>query len=158
MLRHSLLALAILVMLPAVSSAGSFTYYGPHVGMQQRPDQTVLGWQLQYNGVAPRVAFVPGIDFGFGENLTLISMNGDFHYGVVTGNTWQPYVGGGVSMNMFRESDRRGTTSHTEPGGQFIVGAAVRNQAGGRFFTELKFGFGEAPDLKLLAGFNLRPR
>jgi hypothetical protein len=152
MMRHSLLALAILVMLPAASSAGSFTYYGPHVGFQQGPDQSVLGWQLQYNGVGPRVAFVPGIDFGFGEALTVISMNGDFHYGIVT------YVGGGVSMNMFRETDRRGTVSHTEPGGQFIVGAAVRNRTGGRFFTEAKFGFGDAPDLKLLAGFNMRTR
>jgi len=34
----------------------------------------------------------------------------------------------------------------------------VRNQTGGRFFTELKLGFGDSPDLKLLAGFNLRTR
>jgi hypothetical protein len=156
MLRHSLIALAILVLLPAASSAGAFTYYGPHMGFQQGPDQTVLGGQLQFNGVAPRVAFVPGIDFGFGQELSLISMNGDFHYGIVTGGTWQPYVGGGVSLNMFRETDRHGTVSHTEPGGQFIVGAAVRNQAGGRFFTEFKFGFGDSPDIKMLAGFNLR--
>src|SRR5262249_51696799 len=103
MMRHSLLALAILVMLPTASSASSFTYYGPHVGLQQNPDQTVLGAQVQFNGVAPRVAFVPGIDFGFGQDLSLISMSGDFHYGIVTGSTWQPYVGGGVSLNTFRE-------------------------------------------------------
>ena len=43
MLRRSLIALAILVMLPAAASAGSFTYYGPQLGFSQSPDQFVVG-------------------------------------------------------------------------------------------------------------------
>ena len=43
MLRRSLIALAILVMLPAAASAGSFTYYGPQLGFS--PVHPVCGRQ-----------------------------------------------------------------------------------------------------------------
>jgi hypothetical protein len=160
------MTLAFLVLLPAAASAGPFTYYGPHIGFGQGPDQTVIGGQLQLNGVAPRVAFVPGIDWGFNDVSSMLTLNGDFHYQLSHETAWQPYVGLGAEINAFRRTETEGrgnnqtttTSTDTETGGHLIVGAATRNRTGGRFFTELKLGLGEAPDMKLLLGWNLRTR
>lgn len=155
MLRRSIVTLATLVLLPSAASAGAFKYYGPHLGFSQGPDQMVVGGQLQWNGVAPRLAFVPGIDIGFSENNSVATVNGDFHYNLSYDTTWQPYVGAGVALTMWSDSATPGT-SGPDPGGSLIVGAAVYNRTGGRFFTEVKMGLGDTPELKLLAGWNLR--
>ena len=161
MLRRSLLALAILAMLPAASFAGSFTSYGPELGFSQGPDQIVVGGHLKWGSVAPQLDFVPGLDLGFGDNVTLVSVNGDFHYRVNTQTKWQPYVGGGMGIH-FASADNNGPAgtdnTSTNAGGHFIVGADVATQGRGRFFTELKLGFGDSPDLKALAGWHFRPR
>jgi hypothetical protein len=160
MLRRHLLAIALPMMLPAAlpstASAGSFTYYGPHLGIGQGPDQFVVGGQMQWNGVAPRIAFVPGIDFGLGNDNTLVELNGDFHYQLATSTGWQPYLGGGIGLDFV--SGGTGTGDNSTAGGHLIVGAAVPNGAGGRFFTEVKLGFGDTTDLKVMAGWNLRTR
>jgi hypothetical protein len=160
MLRRSLATLAMLamlVLLPAAASAGAFTYYGPHLGFSQGPDHMVVGGQLQWNGVAPRLAFVPGIDVGFADATSIATLNGDFHYNLSYDTAWQPYVGAGVALTLW--SDRASpAASGPESGGSLILGAAVFNRSGGRFFTELKLGLGDAPDLKVLAGWNLRGR
>ena len=157
-MRHRvIITLAILVLLPAAASAGPFNYYGPHIGFGQGPDQTVIGGQLQWNGVAPRMAFVPGIDYGFNDVSSVLTMNGDFHYQLSNQTAWQPYVGICAEVNVWRDTGSS-DPSTTTTGGHLIVGAATRNRTGGRFFTELKLGMGDAPDMKLLLGWNLRSR
>ena len=157
-MRHRVfITLAFLVLLPAAAAAGPFTYYGPHLGFGQGPDQTVIGGQLQWNGVAPRMAFVPGIDYGFNDFSSVVTLNGDFHYQLSYETAWQPYVGLGAEVNVWRENDLS-NGGQTETGGHLIVGAATRNRSGGRFFTELKLGFGGGPDMKMLLGWNLRSR
>ncbi|HEY6193681.1 MAG TPA: hypothetical protein VI504_01450 [Candidatus Eisenbacteria bacterium] len=160
MLRRSMLALAILVMLPAASSAGSFTAFGPQLGFSQTPDQFLFGGHLQWGDVAPQLDFVPGIDLGFGDNTTLVSVNGDFHYRIDTKTQWQPYVGGGVGIHFF-SFDNAGPgvdNSATRGGGHFIAGADVATKSGSRFFAELKLGFGDSPDMKAVAGWSFKPR
>ena len=160
-MRHRvIMTLAILVLLPAVARAGPFTYYGPHIGFGQGPDQTVIGGQLQWNGVAPRMAFVPGIDYGFNDISSVMTLNGDFHYQLSHETAWQPYLGLGAEVNVWHETTGRTNRDETttETGGHLIIGAATRNRTGGRFFTELKLGLGDAPDMKLLLGWNLRSR
>lgn len=159
MLRRSLLAFAILVMLPAAAAAGAFTYYGPQLGFSSGPDQFVVGGHLQWNNVAPRLDFAPGVDLGFGNSETLVSLNGDFHYRIATSTTWQPYVGGGVGIHFANASGSTTTgSSDTRAAGHFIVGAMVPAAGRSRFFTELKLGMGDGPDLKALAGWNYRSR
>ena len=154
MLRRLTLATAILVVLPAAASAGSFTYYGPHLGFTSGPDQFVMGGHLQWNGIAPQMAFVPGADIAFGNDLTLVSLNGDFHYQIGATTKWRPYVGGGVGFHFPQDTGSGGSDMYT--GGHFIFGAAVPLQTGGRFFTEMKLGFNDSPDFKALAGWNFK--
>ena len=155
MLRRLLVALAMLAVLPMVAAAESFTAFGPQIGFSQGPDQFVVGGHLQWGDVAPQLDFVPGIDLGFGDNATLVSVNGDFHYRIDTNTEWQPYVGGGVGIH-FISVDNGG--SDTQAGGHFIVGADVATKSHSRFFAELKLGFGDSPDLKALAGWSFNPR
>ena len=157
-MRHRvIMTLAMLVLLPAAASAGPFTYYGPHIGFGQGPDQTVIGGQLQWNGVAPRMAFVPGVDYGFNDVSSVLTLNGDFHYNLSYSTAWQPYVGLGAEVNIWHDNGS-GDPSTTQTGGHLIVGAATRNRTGGRFFSELKLGLGDSPEMKLLLGWNLRSR
>jgi hypothetical protein len=155
MLRRILLASAMLAVLPVVAGAESFTAFGPQLGFSQTPDQFVVGGHLQWGDVAPQLDFVPGIDLGFGDNTTLVSLNGDFHYRINTQTQWQPYVGGGVGIHFF-SFDNGG--SDTRAGGHFIAGADVATKGHSRFFAEMKLGFGDSPDLKVLAGWSFKPR
>ena len=107
MLRRSLLALALLAVLPALSFAGPFTAYGPEFGFTSGPDQFFVGGHLKWGGVAEQLDFVPGMDLSFGDNSTIVSMNGDFHYRFATKTSWRPYVGGGIGIH-FVSSDNSG--------------------------------------------------
>jgi len=160
MLRRSLLALALLAVLPAASLAGPFTAYGPQFGFTSGPDQFFVGGHLKWGGVAQQLDFVPGVDLGFGDNSTIVSLNGDFHYRFQTRTTWRPYAGAGIGIH-FLSRDNSGPTpdnSDTVAGGHIIAGADVLAKGGSRFFTELKLGFSDAPDFKLAAGFNFATR
>jgi hypothetical protein len=161
MLRRPFIALALLAMLPLAASAGSFSSYGPELGFSQSPDQFVVGGHLKWNSVAPHLDFAPGINLGLGDNLTLVTFNGDFHYRIVSNTSWQPYVGGGVGIH-FASADngfaggRNTADSNMHAGGHFIAGATIPTQGKSNFFTELKLGFGDSPDLKAIAGWNFR--
>lgn len=160
MLRRSLLALAILAVLPATSLADPFTAYGPQFGFSSGPDQFVIGGHLKWGGVAPQMDFVPSVDVAFGDNRTVVSLNGDFHYRLQTKTQWRPYLGGGIGLH-FVSVDNTGparNNSDTVAGGQFIAGADVLAKSGSRFFTELKLGFSDSPDMKVMAGFNFTVR
>lgn len=156
-----LLAFALALAAPAATHAGTFTGFGPHFGFSSGPSQLVLGGHLELVDVAPDIDFVPSIDLGLGDNVTLISLNGDFHYRFhLHGQRWQPYAGAGVGVHFF-SFDQLGPgvdNSETRAGGHFIVGADVPTKTGSRFFTELKLGFGDGPDLKVLAGWSFRLR
>lgn len=154
MLRRFMITTAILVMLPAAASAGSYTYFGPHLGFSSGPDQFVMGGHLQWNGIAPQVAFVPGADLAFGSDLTLVSLNADFHYQLSAKTKWQPYLGGGMGLHFPSGNNYGGNDAYA--GGHFILGAAVPLQTSGRFFTEMKLGFSDSPDFKAIAGWNFK--
>ncbi len=158
MLRRVLLALLTLVVIPAAAVAAPFAAFGPQLGFSQGPDQFVIGGHLQWGDVAPQLDFVPGLDLGFGDNTTLVSLNGDFHYRIDTKTQWQPYVGGGVGIH-FISFDNAGPgidDSDTQAGGHFIAGADVATKGRSRFFAEIKLGFGDSPDFKALAGWSFK--
>lgn len=132
---------------------------GPRVGFSVDPDQIVFGGQLQVGPVAPRLTFDPSLDLGFGDDVTVIAMNFDFHYHFDLRDTdWRPYVGPGIGI-AFYEFDREPPfrdDSETEVGGSIVVGTDVRTRGGSDFFGEFRLGVGDIPDLKLMVGWNFR--
>lgn len=161
MIRKLAIALAAAAIVPAAAWANAFQTAGPHLGFSDDPSQVVFGGQLQMGDVAPNLDFVPGVDLGIGDDLTIVSLNGDFHYRfIIEGWTWQPYAGGGVAIH-FISWDNPGPLqddSDTRAEGTAIFGADVPTRTGSRFFLEGKIGLGDGPDLKILAGWHFKLR
>ena len=160
-IRRTFAALALALALPVTAHAATaFSTVGPHVGFSSDPSQIVLGGQLQLGDVAPQIDFVPGVDLGFGDNVTVISLNGDFHYRFeISGTQWAPYAGAGISLHFFSfDSGVVGHGSDTVGGGSIILGADVPTKTGSRFFAEAKFGLGDGPTFKALAGWHFKLR
>jgi hypothetical protein len=151
----SLLLIAALLA-PAAVHASTATAIGPRIGLSIDPDQFVIGGQMVVGEIAPDVTLNPSIEFGFGDNATVIALNvdGAYHFRV-QGSPWRPYLGFGIGIN-FIEIDRPAPfrdVSDTEVGANLILGAGVPTRTGNRFFTELRFGLGDIPDLKIMAGW-----
>jgi len=161
MLRKLAVVCALAALVPAAASAQSrvSTALGPRMGFSSNPDQLVLGGQMDLGQVAPDLTFTPNLELGFGDNATVVAINGDLHYHFqVQGSDWRPYVGGGLGVN-FIEVDLPApfaNVSNTEIGANLIVGAIVPTRSGSRFFTELRLGVGDIPDMKLLMGWNFK--
>jgi hypothetical protein len=131
---------------------------GPRVGISLDPEQVVFGGQLIIGEIAPDLTFDPSLEFGFGDDLTIIALNFDVHYHfVVTGAGWRPYAGGGVGLNFIEFDNIPGRdNSVTEVGLNLVGGAGVPTSSGNRFFAEAKFGLGDIPTLKMLVGWNFK--
>ena len=162
MFRRSLLALAVCGVLSAPAAHAQNAVvggWGPRLGFSVDPDQFVFGGQLIIGEIAPDLTFDPSLEFGFGDDLTVISLNGDVHYHfAVSGSQWRPYAGAGIAIQFVQFDAPPGfdDDSDTEVGGNLIVGAGVPTSSGNRFFGEIKFGLGDVPDFKIMAGWNFR--
>lgn len=149
---------ALLALLPTTALAQQrlATAFGPRVGVSTGPDQLVLGGQLDLGEVAPDLTFTPSGELGFGDHTTTIQLNGDFHYHFrVQGSPWRPYLGGGIGIAFYSfDVPAPFDDSDTAVGANVVAGAIVPTQSGSRFFTELKLGIGDVPDLQILVGWN----
>jgi len=158
-MHKRLLSFALLAALLAPGTAlaqGPPTAFGPRIGLSIDPDQLVLGGQMVVGDLAPDVTFNPSLEFGFGDDITVIALNidGEYHFRV-DGTAWRPYAGFGLGIN-FIEFDRPAPfddISNTEVGANLIVGAGVPTRSNNRFFTEIRFGIGDIPELKIMAGW-----
>lgn len=158
-MKKCLILCAALALLPVAAMAQPIaTAFGPRIGVSTGPDQLALGGQLELGELAPDLTFMPNLEFGFGDNVTTVQINGDVHYHFqIQGSVWRPYVGGGIGIAFYNfDAGRFGDHSDTEVGANLIVGAIAPTRSGSRFFSELKLGVGDLPDLKLLVGWNFK--
>src|SRR4029453_1376935 len=161
MLVRWIVACALCAMLAPAARAENAVVggWGPRIGFSASPDQFVFGGQLIIGEVAPDITFDPSLEFGFGDDLTIISLNGDLHYHfAIQGSQWRPYAGAGLTVSFVSFDAPPGVDddSDTEFGGSLILGAGVPTSAGNRFFAELKAGLGDVPDVKVMVGWNFR--
>src|SRR5262245_7666075 len=78
------------------------TGWGPRVGISSNPDQLVVGGQIVISPIAQNISFEPDVELGFGDDVTLVAINGDFHYNFqLSGSDWTPYAGFGIGVNFF---------------------------------------------------------
>jgi len=149
-----LVALAVLTSLavPAASHARAARSFGPQVGISSSPDQVVFGLHLGFSDIAPSVDFVPSVDLGLGDDRTVVSLNGDFHFRFrVSGSSWQPYAGAGIGVHAVNVDVGPFHHSDTVTGGNLMFGADVPTRGGSTFGAEARFAFGDGPSAKLLA-------
>lgn len=153
----SLLLLALLV--PATSHAArARRAFGPELGFSSDPDQVVLGGHLCFGSSSSNLDFVPGVDVGFGDDITVTALNGDFHWRFDTRSHWQPYAGLGVSFyDISGHRDFWGGDTNVG-GGNLIVGAEVPTNRGSRFSFEGRLALGDGPSLRLIGSWNFPMR
>ena len=158
MIRKLALAALVAAMLPVAARAAPVTSGGPRIGFSVDPDQLVLGGQMMIAEIAPDLSFDPNLDLGFGDHETVIALGLDLHYHFrLHDSDWVPYLGAGVGIHFVDvnlPAPLDGTD--TQVGGSIIAGAAVPTRSNNQFFGELKLGLGDAPSLKLLAGWNFK--
>lgn len=131
---------------------------GPRLGLSASPDQLVLGGQASLT-VAPEWTFDPSVELGFGDGETDFGVNFDgFYHARLTGSDWRPYFGGGLAINTasIDEPPPLHDISDTHLGINLVLGATVPSAAGHLWFGELRFGVGDVPNLKLIAGINFK--
>lgn len=124
-------------------------------GITFDPDQVHVGAHLYAGEMFPHGYFVPNVEIGFGDNVTVVALNPELVYRFerVRGADWGFYAGGGLGINFYNwDSARVGDDSDTELGLN-LLGGAVRPLSGGKeLFFEVKLGVADSPDGKLTVG------
>lgn len=127
--------------------------WGPRLGLTIDPDQFHVGAHLDFGNFARHVRFQPNIELGFGDNLTLVATNFEAAYRFRENwDVWTPYLGGGLGLN-FASYDGPGDNSNTDIGINFMGGVERGLSNGDRFFTEVKLGVVDSPDVKVTVGW-----
>lgn len=158
MKRIFLCAMAALVL--GAGAAHADTSWGLRGGATFDPDQVHVGVHLNGGELFTDGWFIPNVEIGFGDDLTLIALNPELVYKFDRRNRshWGFYVGAGLGLNFYSWDDHGGPgdNSDTDLGLNILGGMSRRLSAGNEFFLELKLGAADSPDAKITAGFNFR--
>jgi hypothetical protein len=143
----------------AVARSGvvAATAIGPRIGFGVGPDQVVIGGHMSFGGFHPDWTLSPIVEIGFGDHVTVTTVDFDAYYHVrLADSEWRPYVGGGVSINNFNfdETPPFRHASDTEAGLNFVFGTSIPVATNAPMFAELRLGLGDIPDLRGMFGWN----
>jgi hypothetical protein len=143
----------------ATASAQNSGAVGVRAGVSGSPDQFYAGLHYESEPFVEQLRFRPNVEFGVGDGQTLVALNFEFAYYIPldenrrgrrgAASLWSLYIGAGPALVI----DRR--TNNTSTGGGFniLIGAQHR----GGFFTELKVGMIDSPNVKFGIGYTFRP-
>ncbi|MBI3262258.1 MAG: hypothetical protein HYZ58_03795 [Acidobacteria bacterium] len=122
---------------------------GLQAGGSIDPEQIFVGSHFELKPVVDRLHFRPAIDGGFGNGLTLATIDADFIYKTPLGQSaWTFYQGGGPVIGIRRIDDRKDVT-----GG---LGGVLGLMHASGFFVEFRGSGGGGPNLKFGVGFTVR--
>jgi hypothetical protein len=156
-----MIMLMVLALAPGAAIAGygsdpendiGFRGWGPRLGASVDPDQVHFGVHLDFGNFAKHVRFQPNLELGLGENVTLITINGEAAYRFLSRwDVWTPYLGGGLGVNVARFDN--GNSSDTNIGVNLLGGIEKGLSDGDRFFLEAKLSLNDVPDAKVTVGW-----
>jgi len=134
--------------------------YGVRGGINMNPDQFNFGAHVDAGTLTSRIRLQPSFELGLGNGVVLASLNFDAHY-LFSARKFRPYAGGGLGLNFIdvRSGIGRGDGLNVAPvlnlvGGVEWGAPRTGSQAFRRYLLEARVGMGDAPELKLVAGFN----
>ncbi len=127
------------------AAAGGRDALGIRAGVSLDPDQFVLGGQAEFGPVVGPAYLVPSLDFGFGDASTVAIANVDLRWYLLPLPETGVQFYGSAGPTLVLSPD-------TEFGFTLTAGMDVPMKGQRRYNLELRFGFGDAPDLKIMAG------
>ena len=143
---HLVLAVAAVWLFAQPAAAQVF---GVRAGASANPDQFYFGVHGDTGPVVEELHFRPNLEFGVGNDITLVALNFEFVYPFAIEDTdWSFYPGLGPALNIVKFNDE--TSSHG--GINFVFGLEHRDG----FFTEIKVGAIDSPDFKFGVGYSFK--
>lgn len=138
---------------PAQADPLTYEGWGVRAGLSGDPDQFVIGMHMRLGELAENLRLEPNVDIGFGDDLTVFTLNPDLTYSVPVEGAGSFYFGGTLSLVFARFDAGDDSNSDTDLGIAAIIGylLPVTNEAIG---IDLKLGLSdEYPDLKVMATY-----
>lgn len=131
--------------------------FGLRAGYGTNPDQFVIGAQAVLGRTLGFMRFAPSVDAGFGDNMTTYLVNADFRLLSFSppGSPAGLYGGAGASLAYL---DAKGNGSDTEIGLNVVAGLTFPMGRKNEYNLEVRFGFADMPDLRVLFGIMLGGR
>ncbi|MGE0392441.1 MAG: hypothetical protein AB7I25_01250 [Vicinamibacterales bacterium] len=139
------------VVLTGLRQTAQAQQFGVRAGASGGPEQFYFGVHADAGPIADRLRFRPNLELGVGDDSTLTAVNLEFVYPVQLDKSrdWSVYPGVGPAFNIVN----RNSNTDLRGGLNFILGLAHRDG----FFTELKVGALDSPDVKFGVGYTFRP-
>ncbi len=155
MKRLVLLSIAICLVAGTASAAD----FGARAGLTLSPDQFHIGAHADLGPVIETVRFVPNVEIGFGDDITLIAINADFIYdfaetpwsigGELGLNIWKFDFGDLPSVPGFDVDD-----TSTDFGLSVLGDYRLLLNSGKTLLLEAKVGLIDSADFKVTVGWN----
>ena len=144
--------LLLMLAVPALAATG----WGVRGGFTFDPDQIHVGAHLEGGELFHNGIFLPNIEIGFGNDITLVTLNPELVYRFErrSSSGWGFYIGGGLGINFWSWDDHHPGRhdSDTDLGLNALGGINRRLGGGDFFFLELKLGLDDSPDAKISVG------
>ena len=123
------------------------------LGVSMDPDQFVAGLYTYAGSLTPQVHFMPYADVGLGDDIVVLTGNGDFRFDIVSlrNSPILFYISAGPTV-AFWDSDH--FDSEVELGASVAFGMTrIPLGATNSLNFEIRVGLGDIPDGKLMVGF-----
>ena len=147
-------ALAVLSGLMAAPSESAAQGIGFHGGVTVDPDQAHVGTFFETSALVDRLHFRPGITGGFGDHVMLATVDFIFVYRFPLGTSgWSLYQGSGPVLAIYRVDERSFGVKETDLRGGVDLLVGVSHDSG--FFTEVRVGAANSPNLRAGVGFKI---
>jgi hypothetical protein len=141
----------------APAQADSVRGLGPRFGIGTDPDQLILGLHIDAGRLAPHARFQPDVEFGLGDNHTLVVANLPVHYVFPTRGDVRPYLGGGFALGLENRDRNHGRSDSDLEAAFLLIGGLEWPTARSRsFFVELNIVAGDLHDFEFVGGFTFR--
>lgn len=154
-MRAAALLLALLLSAAAaIAQEGpSFRGWGLRAGASDRPDQVVVGLQLDFGELIENLSFEPHVDLGVGDDQNILMVGAPAFYRWPEGGRFDFYGGGGIAVGFVDrdEADEPGEDDGIEFAiAPMLAGGLAWPVGENEAAVELALAGAELPNVKLV--------
>ena len=143
----ALMLFGVLLVSPAVAQD-----YGARLGVSGGPNQFYFGGHVESSPIIEELVFRPNIEIGFGDDRTIVGLNGEFVWPFELDQGGSVYAGLGPAINIIARTSGQSNDTSVDPGLNFLVGYEFDQG----YFAEIKVGVIDSPEFKFGFGYTWR--